>query len=114
GCECATPGCCATACQTTHMNGLGQKYYDCTALGTPGIPSTYTGTMATEAADAWTTSVTATPCQCGTGASAPRCYYKQTATACAVWLYTGGLAGYVHLEPTSSCICPGSTDPTWN
>ena len=33
GCECSSPGCCGTGCQTTHSDGLGQSFYDCNATG---------------------------------------------------------------------------------
>ncbi|HEX6837869.1 MAG TPA: hypothetical protein VF334_14925, partial [Polyangia bacterium] len=52
GCECATdpaaPACCATTmCQTVHNNGFGGHYYDCNALGQPGVtPTTYSSVMA--------------------------------------------------------------------
>lgn len=59
GCECAGNGCCGTgtSCQLAHSNGpasigLGQTYYDCAPLGTPGVASTYSSTMGTEAAAA--------------------------------------------------------------
>ncbi len=34
GCECATPGCCSSQCQTVHSNGVGQSFYDCNPQGT--------------------------------------------------------------------------------
>jgi hypothetical protein len=33
GCECAGTACCGTGCQFGHTDGLGQTFYDCTALG---------------------------------------------------------------------------------
>src|SRR5262249_46624311 len=35
GCECQGNACCSGgACQVRHANGLGQSFFDCTALGT--------------------------------------------------------------------------------
>jgi hypothetical protein len=94
------------------MNGLGQSYYDCGTLGTPGQASTYNATMATEARAAWPFAGTDQPCQCGNGANAMLCVARTTANSCAVWVYTKALAGYVHLGAT--CACPSTADPTWN
>jgi hypothetical protein len=38
GCECQGTACCGTGCQTAHSDGLGQTFYDCTALGTYKAP----------------------------------------------------------------------------
>jgi hypothetical protein len=37
GCECKTPACCGSSCQTTHSNGVGQSYYDCNPQGTMSV-----------------------------------------------------------------------------
>ena len=34
GCECAGTACCGAGCQTTHQNGEGQNYYDCSPVNT--------------------------------------------------------------------------------
>jgi hypothetical protein len=39
GCECATPGCCNSQCQTVHSNGVGQSFYDCNPVGTHALAS---------------------------------------------------------------------------
>jgi hypothetical protein len=39
GCECATPGCCNSQCQTVHSNGVGQSFYDCNPVGTHTLAS---------------------------------------------------------------------------
>jgi hypothetical protein len=44
GCECKTPGCCATFCQTIHDDGFGDPFYDCV------IKYEYNMTQANEAA----------------------------------------------------------------
>jgi hypothetical protein len=110
-----TPSCCGTSCQTTHNNGLGEPYYDCSPLGTPGLPSTYTATMASEARTAWPNAGTDNMGTCGNGANASACIGRATAGSCAVWCYTKGLAGYVHLNLVNNqCYCPTTSDPSWN
>jgi hypothetical protein len=61
GCECATPACCGTSCQTIHSNGVGQNFYDCNAAGTN------TDAAATEACVAYALSVGGTPSDCTDG-----------------------------------------------
>ena len=52
GC-CPGNACCSDGgCQTQHNNGVGQYYYDCTALGAPGRESSYSLALAKEAAAA--------------------------------------------------------------
>ncbi|MBI5534379.1 MAG: hypothetical protein HY898_16770 [Deltaproteobacteria bacterium] len=123
GCEssftsCAGSPCCGTLCQGVHDNGQGQTYNDCHALGTVGDPSTYTATMAQEAATAWNSGGTIAWAGCKTGSKTADCYYNKTATQCAVWCYTnnsGSVAGHTYLNATgSTCYCPTSTDATWN
>ncbi len=116
GCECEGTTCCGNACATKHSNGLGDSYFDCGALGTPGLATTYTQAMATAAATAWTPSGTvAGPGQCGNGGSASICMSKTTGDSCAVWCYTKALAGRVRLTTGSTaCACPTTSDPTWN
>jgi hypothetical protein len=112
GCECSTPSCCGAACQTSHSNGLGQRYYDCNPLGIPGNPSTYKLSMAQAALMAWPVTGTDGIISCGVGLSA---VYREDASSCAVWVYTGALAGYVRLSTgASSCSCPTTSDRTWN
>ncbi len=109
GCECAGTGCCAGACQTTHSNGLGQSYFDCSPLGT------YSLTAAQAARAAWTGAGVDAQGACGSGGpSSPQCVSRQTATQCAVWCYTKSVAGHVNLSNTTSCTCPTTASPTWN
>ncbi|HUD72749.1 MAG TPA: hypothetical protein VMQ62_12380 [Dongiaceae bacterium] len=114
GCECAVTVCCGQACGSRHLNGLGQSYDDCVALGTPGNQSTYTLAMATNARAAWTGTGSDFNISdyCGTAQSA---VLRQTANSCAVWVYSGTLAGYVRLNSANgSCLCPSVASPTWN
>jgi hypothetical protein len=135
---------CNSTC-ISHSNGpntmaipLGQTYLDCAPLGTPGVASTYSLQMATEAALAW---------PLGNGLGGP------TQTTCAdgslaivftetvrmpfpngtngivdvpmVWVYTGPLAGHVRWDLVDAqaavdaglpiqVVCPTIEDPTWN
>ena len=124
GCECQTPACCGASCQPQHLNGLGQSYYDCSALGTPGNAGTYTMAMATEARAAWPFVGNANTLQCPLFGGRANCVSQQANTGCAVWCYTNdrntGLAGHVNLNTQTmfggvySCICPTVNSPTWN
>jgi hypothetical protein len=101
--------------QTQHSNGLGQNYSSPSALGTPGNAGTYTQTMAQAAAAAWPSSGNVSSAKCGSIASAPLVVFKQAPTSCAAWAYTASVAGRVHLNmANNSCLCPSTTDPTWN
>ena len=115
GCECGTAGCCGSACQVIHYNGLDHNFFDCFPLGAPGTASTYNATMANEASAAWQFTGTTFTGMCGTGPGASLAVIKQTATSCAVWVYTTTLAGYVHLNAANqNCFCPVVTvDLTW-
>jgi hypothetical protein len=71
--------------------------------------------MANEARAAWPFSGADSAGTCGNGMNASSCIARATANTCAVWCYTKGLAGYVHLDSTSNtCTCPSLADPTWN
>jgi cysteine-rich repeat protein len=113
GCECATTLCCAGACAVAgHQNGLGQLYDSCDQFGTPGNPATYNLNMATAARNAWPPNGNNGTGACGAGNQAVS---KTTASSCALWVYTGPFAGFVHLNSlNSTCICPSATDPTWD
>ncbi|MHB1845846.1 MAG: hypothetical protein ACYCWW_13550 [Deltaproteobacteria bacterium] len=112
GCSCATPACCGTACQVTHQNGLGEPFYDCTALGT------YNQTQASEALKAWPTSVGATvfTTECNRSSTNPNYgVCAQTSSQCACWYYQGSLVGTVTFDSSAkNVVCPTSGDPTWN
>ncbi len=107
GCECATPACCGTGCQTKHSNGFGQFFYDCNP------PGTFTVASAMAACAAYT----GNSAMCSTGGlcnnNALVC--ANGASSCVCWQYQGSFAGYVSSDLTgTSCYCPGSTSPTWN
>jgi hypothetical protein len=103
---CATPGCCGSACQITHSNGLGQNYFDCNPV------QTFTANTATEACMAYTAVVGGT-CQtftCGAVTNPVVCAADASSTPTACWGFTGANAGHV----VSGGLCPTTTDPTWN
>lgn len=111
---CNGTACCpGNVCQPAHPNGLGQAYYDCSPLGTPGNPGGYTQQMATGAANAWNASASSQSITCGGGL----CLARSTGTQCAVWCHDSLLAGYVYLNAASpSCICPtqgGAGTSSW-
>ena len=135
GCECPTdpaaPACCATTkCQTKHNNGFGGNYYDCSPLGQPGVsPTTYTATMANEAALSFTTQngTASGGWNCGNAANGSSSICKTagsgTSGTCTCWVYdaTGTYINTIGHAYASSgttkdagCFCPGNTDPTWN
>jgi retron-type reverse transcriptase len=40
---------------------------------------------------------------------------EQTPNSCAAWGYTGQIADHIHLNTANNnCICPTTSDPTWN
>jgi len=102
GCECEGTACCGSGCQTKHSNGLGQSFFDCTALGT------YNQMQANEAAQAWPQVGTVTTVLCDSGSALT----KQTATQCATWAYSGTASG--HVVVGSTCVCPSITDASWS
>ncbi len=110
---CAGSACCNgdTTCQLAHPNGLGQTYYDCAALGTPGDGTTYTATMAVLAGEGWapgSSGDAAFPCGGG------YCNAVVANGQCAVWCYQSMLAGYVHLDDLATvCLCPTTGDSKW-
>jgi hypothetical protein len=78
---CPGNACCGgTGCQTAHLNGLGQTYFDCGAL------DTHTRGQAILAAAAWSASGTDVD---GTTGCGPSCFCRQTATQAAIWCYIG-------------------------
>lgn len=104
---CQGTGCCpGGGCQTVHDNGIGDNFYDCGSLGVPGNPATYSLALAQAAAAAH-----------GPSASAHTCGTEKALISVdragnwVTWIYTGALAGRVHLD--TSPICPNSSDPVW-
>ena len=131
GCEsnlttCAGTACCTSgACVAQHSDGLGQTYSDCVPFGVPGNAATYTATMTNEASTAWSSTATLDPgATCLENPANPSgpadlCAARYTNSACAVWCYTGILAGRVFLQNVSgtnesNCGCPLTTDAAWN
>jgi hypothetical protein len=100
--------------QTQHQNGVGQTYSNDTPLGTPGHASSYNVTMAIGAANAWPQTGIVSSATCAVPRNT-QMVMKQGTDACAVWAYTGTMAGHVHLNTANNtCNCPTTTDPTWN
>jgi hypothetical protein len=107
GCECTTPACCGTSCQTTHDDGLGQSFYDCSPIGT------HTAQSAMEACQAYAMGISGNAAACSTG------YYCTThdeeacyapggnGTVC--WGYRGSTLGQV-----TDFSCPSNISGTWN
>jgi hypothetical protein len=110
GCECATPSCCGSACAITHNNGVGQSYYDCVDAGT------YNQTQAGKACTAYTNdqfACMAASC-IGDAGDMVICGTPDGGTNCVCWDYVGQDLSHVYKSGTTTCYCPGSTDPTWN
>jgi len=103
------PGTCDPASFVQHTNGVGGRYYSCTPLGT------YTQQSAIDALKSWTGASYPDEFirsgQCGGGSFVV--YAMNGAHQAAVWAYSGGLEGHVHLENTGMPVCPTISDPTW-
>jgi hypothetical protein len=124
GCECATPGCCANACETVHTNGVGTSFYDCAAL------NTYTSAQAMAACQASGAAQCSPSSKCCLlNALGLACIGNTAYSLCGVvgaqcycWQYagTGGTTadapGTVQAMPSSSCAatCSKKNDATWN
>lgn len=119
GCECSTPACCGTGCQTTHSDGVGQSFYDCNA------PKSYNQSQAQSACTAYTGSAAAcTPSTtCCNGLQIGNLCLGMTAHSvcgstggkCYCWQYQGPNSGKVESEGSGcSASCGGGSDPSWN
>lgn len=116
GCECNTPACCGTSCQTVHDNGVGNSSYDCVALGT------YTQAQAMEACTAYTGVPSAcVQIMCSSGSDGPLiCSSGASNLNCVCWSYAGNDIGHVFNgggppgPGLQNCFCPATTDPMWN
>lgn len=108
GCECATPGCCASGCETTHNDGVGQPYYDCNPT------KTITERSALEACTAYAGG-DAGGCSGGWSCSGANtqyvCFSNDNGTDCTnyCWGYSGNRAGKV-----DDCSCPSNAVGTWD
>jgi len=122
--------CQSTSC--THFTGLTAggnpiNYVDCNEpLGTPGDPTTYSQTMAVDAATGARDGIpfvgtedTDTTQSCG---GYPVVVLQQLKSGPSginllnqiTWAYAGPNAGHVVASGSSALACPASTDPTWN
>jgi hypothetical protein len=98
----------------THENGIGQTYSDCAPRGQPGDPTTYSRSMAGEAASAWGHGGGA-DATCGSSSCVSVFFPNFINSECAAWCYSGSLAGRViDVIQTSSTCCPSGSDGTWN
>jgi hypothetical protein len=105
GCECDGNLCCVGSCPPPHSNGLGQTFEDCAASGA------YSLSLAVKARSVWPFIGTDNQASCGGMTSA---VIRQTASQCAVWVYTSTTAGRVRLNSVNnSCVCPTTADPMW-
>jgi hypothetical protein len=117
GCECSTPGCCGTGCETTHTDGVGQSFYDCNAQGS------YNQSQAQEACTAYTGNASAcTPSTTCCGITLGVCLGVTAHSVCGsangkcnCWQYQGQNPGKVETEGSGcSASCGGGGDPSWN
>jgi hypothetical protein len=117
GCECSTPACCGTGCQTTHSDGVGQNFYDCNQQGS------YSQAQAQEACTAYTGDETAcapssTCCGITLGVCLGTTAQSVCGTAggtCYCWQYEGENPGKVESEGSScTASCGSGSDPSWN
>jgi hypothetical protein len=106
GCECVGTGCCGAGCQTEHSNGVGQSFYDCTALGTIDY------SHAIMACAAYTKDAAAcTPQPCVYNAGSLVC---SPGPSCYCWKYEAGNSS-VNGKVRTTCTCPITNgDPAWN
>ncbi len=108
GCECATPACCGTGCETTHSDGFGQSFYDCNPAGTYTSASALAACVAFAHGDAsmcsdnWTCSGDSNNFVCFDPTN-----NSNDCTTC--WGYAGANKGKVML-----CECPWSATGPWN
>jgi hypothetical protein len=118
GCECASPDCCGSICQTTHSNGVGQSFYDCNA------PGTHDQSQAQAACTAYTGSASACrpSTMCCSGNIIVACLGITAKSVCGsangqcyCWQYEGTNPGRVQAEGTfCTASCGSGNDPSWN
>jgi hypothetical protein len=110
GCECATPACCGTACQTAHDNGLGQFFYDCNPPGTLDAQAALSACLAYARSQGSPSSMCSGDWSCD-GSERAACYATTTNSSSCVmcWAYTGSVKG-----EAIDCECPGNPLGSWN
>lgn len=118
GCECATPGCCGDACQTTHSTGTGAHFYDCTDAGTHDSVQAKAA-CAAFTGDAGACKSSSACCDDSLGlcitVQSTEAICGSAAGTCHCWSFVGDDSGTVQ-TPDASCaeICPSAGDPAWN
>jgi hypothetical protein len=110
GCECATPACCGDRCQTTHSNGVGGTFYDCTPAGTFNRDQAEAACNAS-ALLGLTGSLSCSDKACGASNDS---ICLAGLTDCTCWTYAGPNAGRVARGSGLGCQCPTATSATWN
>lgn len=126
GCECASPGCCGTACQTKHATGIANPdaYYDCNPPGHSASQAQAACKAFVAGGDGGATCTDTSMCCGGVAgvtcvAGVPpltRSFCGVAAGRCYCWSYQGNDSGTVQTGNPSSCgiVCPSSGDPAWN
>jgi hypothetical protein len=98
---------------------VGNFYYDCGSLGTPGSAGTYSLDMATGARAAYPLpggKDTVGSCP-GTGGTTLSVLVRYNDTTFATWVYSGQFAGFVTLNNAGNASrCPTTASPgsTWD
>jgi hypothetical protein len=119
GCECATPGCCQTACETIHSNGIGQTFHDCAALGTHDQMQAQAACTAFTGNNAQCAS-TGTTCLLNSSlVELPQSVCGSASGKCFCWVYAGSASGVGTVKMVAnismcSAVCPTIGDKTWN
>jgi hypothetical protein len=117
GCECATPACCGSSCETIHANGVRQNFYDCKDKGT------HNQAQAQAACAAYTGSAGAcSASQVCCGVLFPICFGTIGSSVCGTangkcycWQYDGPNPGRVSaVSGRCTASCGAGSDPTWN
>jgi hypothetical protein len=120
GCECATPGCCATACETDHTNGVGGHFYDCSPKGDHDSAHAIT---ACQSAGATGCAASSKCCSLDVLVCVGSTAYSvcgMVGSQCYCWQYSGSggttpdAPGTVQAPSSCSAACSGSNDATWN
>lgn len=104
GCECTTPVCCGSSCQTLHDNGAGQTYYDCYPVGTINEATAMDACAAYERARGADGSACSGDWTCNGVSTQSVC--NAECTNC--WSYQGANAGQA-----MDCGCPSQSIGPW-